>query len=350
MEEQRHAAAGTTLVSNINPGSENTYFSDFTTVGSTLYFVASRAFEGQEVWRSNGTAAGTVVLKNIVPEAYGSSYPSQLTNVNGTLYFAARDSIVGNTELFKSDGTSAGTVVVEGVDSLMNSPTNLTNVNGVLYFSAFEELGNTGIELWRSNGTLAGTTLVKDIVPGANSSSPQKFFKRRWYVVFTVDQPTTGEELWKSDGTASGTALVSDLWPGPFGSDPSNLRMLGSLLTFHRRQWRHRCGNCLCYPLIKLPVLTVPASAINATEDTSVALTGIVVADPDADVADVQVTLTAASGLLTVNTTVPGGVSATKLTGNGTSTIVITAPLAAINATLSSATGLSLAALPIKRV
>ncbi len=100
-----------------------TYFNELLSIGSTLYFIANRPFEGQEVWRSNGTAAGTVVLKNIIPDANSGSYPSQLTNVNGTLYFAAREAIGANNELFKSDGTSAGTVVVEGTESLMNGQT-----------------------------------------------------------------------------------------------------------------------------------------------------------------------------------------------------------------------------------
>ncbi len=97
-------AAGTVLVSNLNPGADATYFNELLSIGSTLYFIANRPFEGQEVWRSNGTAAGTVVLKNIIPDANSGSYPSQLTNVNGTLYFAAREAIGANNELFKSDG------------------------------------------------------------------------------------------------------------------------------------------------------------------------------------------------------------------------------------------------------
>ncbi len=88
------------------------------------------------------------------------------------------------------------------------------------------------------------------------------------------------------------------------------------------------------------PVVTVPASAINATEDTSVVLTGVTLSDVDADVADVRATLTVASGLLTLSTGVPGGVTAANIVGNGTVSIIVTAPLAAINATLAAPNGL----------
>src|SRR5207248_3407933 len=91
-----------------------------------------------------------------------SSSPRNLTNVNGTLFFGAYD---GSNlwKLWKSDGTAAGTVVV---NTLARDPSNLTNVNGTLYFSADD--GANGRELWKSDGTAAGTTLVKDIYPGTS--------------------------------------------------------------------------------------------------------------------------------------------------------------------------------------
>ena len=84
------------------------------------------------------------------------------TNVNGVLYFIANDNINGN-ELWKTDGTAAGTVMVKDIGAGINSsnPSYLTNVNGVLYFNANE--GSNGAELWKSDGTAAGTVLVKDI-------------------------------------------------------------------------------------------------------------------------------------------------------------------------------------------
>src|SRR5205085_187558 len=94
---------------------------------------------------------------------YFGSNPSNLTNVNGTLYFTANDGPHGY-ELWKSDGTTAGTVLVKDIYLGLyysSNPTNLANVNGTLYFQATDR--THGAELWKSDGTAAGTVLVADI-------------------------------------------------------------------------------------------------------------------------------------------------------------------------------------------
>ncbi len=137
----------------------------FTNVNNSVFFVATTIVHGRELWRTDGTTAGTVMVKDINP-GVGSSQPSQLTNVNGTLFFSAFVGASGY-ELWRSDGTAAGTVLVKdihagGADS---NPTQLTNINGTLFFRAND--GSTGGELWKSDGTAAGTVLVKDIQSGA---------------------------------------------------------------------------------------------------------------------------------------------------------------------------------------
>ncbi len=87
------------------------------------------------------------------------------------------------------------------------------------------------------------------------------------------------------------------------------------------------------------PVLTVPAS-FSAVEDTSLAITGISIADVDAGDASIQVTLSVLHGTLTVASSVTDGVTSASLSGNGTSSVTITATLAQINATLANSQGL----------
>ena len=56
--------------------------------------------------------APPVLVKDIWPT--GSYIPRNLANVNGTLFFAANDGLNG-LELWKSDGTEVGTVMVKDV-------------------------------------------------------------------------------------------------------------------------------------------------------------------------------------------------------------------------------------------
>lgn len=68
---------------------------------------------GAELWKSDGTQAGTVLVKDIRPGPGGSN-PEGLVNVNGVLFFRANDGVNGY-ELWKSDGTKTGTVLVRDI-------------------------------------------------------------------------------------------------------------------------------------------------------------------------------------------------------------------------------------------
>ncbi len=227
--------AGTVLVKDINPGSFlggpfSSFPSELTDVDGTLFFTASGLATGAELWRSDGTEAGTTLVKDIVPGG-GSSHPGQLTDVDGTLFFAAEGPGTGN-ELWRSDGTAAGTVLVAdiAVGSNWSFPTWLTNVGGTLFFTAFSPI--VGREVWRSDGTAAGTVLVKDIVPGVNSVSPENLVDVDGTLFLTVADPASGRELWRSDGTAAGTVLVKDIVPGSGDSAPAELTNVNGTLFF----------------------------------------------------------------------------------------------------------------------
>lgn len=231
--------AGTTLVKDINPsGSSSSVPANFCVVNNTLYFSASDGINGTELWKTDGTAAGTVMVKNIRPAANTSSNPTNLTNCNGILFFAANDGTNGN-ELWKSDGTDAGTIMLKDIYPGANGAMNTGNTNEMvvmgnqLFFAAFNP--TIGRELWKSDGTEAGTVLVKDISVGSGGSSIKYLTAVNNILFFVADDHTTfgvDEELWATDGTNAGTYLVKDINPGLPPSKPSNLINLNGVLYF----------------------------------------------------------------------------------------------------------------------
>ncbi len=114
------------------------------------------AATGFELWRSNGTAAGTSLVKDITPGAVGSA-PSGFVDVNGTLVFAAYSGASGK-ELWKSDGSTAGTVLVQDIaaGATNSDPYDFTLVGERLFFSAWTAA--TGRELWALPASLTDYT------------------------------------------------------------------------------------------------------------------------------------------------------------------------------------------------
>ena len=197
---------------------------DFTSSQSGFYFTATDGYYnkfGRELWHSDGTKEGTIMIRDI-KNGQNSSNPASLIYINNLLYFTANDGFHG-TELWKSDGTESGTLMVKDItpnnDSEYNGPWDLVSFNGKLYFTATN--GIDGYELWTSDGIESGTYMVKDINPLGDSRTNDLFtFNNNLY--FTANDGENGIELWKSDGTESGTVMVKNINSNSSGLNPGN--------------------------------------------------------------------------------------------------------------------------------
>jgi ELWxxDGT repeat protein len=192
-------------------------------VGSILYFGALGP-GGTELWKSNGTSAGTTRVKDVNPT--GDSSPRYLAVVGNTLFFSADNGSVGR-ELWVSNGTEPGTSLAAD----LNTATATSDISGLVragsnvFFAAND--GVHGQELWKTDGTPAGTQLVKDIAPGGANGLPSNWtpvpMGGRLY--FVASDGIHGYGLWKSDGTPAGTKMISSV-------GPELLSVIGNKLVF----------------------------------------------------------------------------------------------------------------------
>lgn len=241
LEARQLLAADIQLLKDINtlPDARGSHPGEFTQVGPITFFVAETPTRDFELWRTDGTAAGTFLVKDTEPSVDRDAIPKYLTNVNGTLFFLARD-LENGYELWKSDGTLAGTKIVKDINrgTAWSFPEQFTDVNGILFFSADD---GTGRDLWKSDGTEAGTVKVKDINPaivdpgigfGGIRLQGGFFTNVNGTLFFQANDGTSGSELWKSDGTEGGTVRVRDIRLGNQNSYPQDLTNVNGTLFF----------------------------------------------------------------------------------------------------------------------
>ncbi|MEE9127169.1 MAG: ELWxxDGT repeat protein, partial [Planctomycetota bacterium] len=284
--------AGTFLVKDIFPGKDRpgvaglpnySFPKNMVGLGNTLIFQATDGTAGAELWKSDGTTAGTVLVKDIRPGVGGNSKPlgsapAHLTVFGNEVWFAATD--MNLPALWKTDGTTKGTVKMKdirvkelavagttlflltdrelwkasgfGASSVtrvkniskaqLHNPLAyaLTAVGDDVYFIADPTLNANRGTIWKSDGTTAGTAPILDsqnnfVLPLSLGLPGERILvaagSRKLY--FSGGLTASGNrEVWVTDGTKAGTRMVHDLWPGSKGSRPSYLTHAHGKLLF----------------------------------------------------------------------------------------------------------------------
>jgi ELWxxDGT repeat protein len=260
--------AGTHLVADIYPGPNSGGPRLLGLIGTDLIFAELQADNTMQVFRTDGTSAGTRALTSFAQSQYGMVTDSLA--INGKVYVALVSNLsCCQPDLWVTDGTPAGTVQIDGTEgypwhlqpsslrafggsvamltntenlgsepSWVNTTTNALTIldtvpgpaPGPLYASTIAAMDGfilyvagdlfNGLQLWRSDGTLAGTTLVKSMGAGVQSASISDNIAVTRVgnrAVFLSESAQDGPQLWSSDGTAQGTVPLIAAPAAPAG-------------------------------------------------------------------------------------------------------------------------------------
>jgi ELWxxDGT repeat protein len=182
-----------------------TDFCNLTATASGLYFSAL-SVDGRELWHTDGTAAGTVRTKVIVPNGtatYAIDTDAYIV-IGNTVYFVADDGSNG-PELWKSDGTVSGTSAITDFPGGSQDGMYLAVIpfNGkmILRYEAVFSPQAAPPGLYISDGTAIGTTLIATGGTYRETSAGSRLY-------FFTTGPNQTESMWVTDGTPAGTRLV----------------------------------------------------------------------------------------------------------------------------------------------
>jgi ELWxxDGT repeat protein len=210
-------------------GPDNTSPGPVAVLGGVLYFISYRFVNSdltfsEQLWRSDGTVAGTYLLADVGPGLYDYHQDALIVAGNRLFFDAPEPSPLNAWEdLWSSDGTAQGTGPVTGFQQ--QGLGEITAAGGRVFFFTTPP-GSPSPQLWVSDGSKAGTRLVS-AVPGIGL-----MIAAGKQAVFVANDATQKPQIWRSDGTAAGTRLVTSGSGFGLPSFPSQVAALGPRLVF----------------------------------------------------------------------------------------------------------------------
>lgn len=214
------------LVKDINPTPYHVSLSieRIAEADGRIFFHGYRNGAGSELWSSNGTPAGTAMVRDLLP-GVGFGSASAPLGMGGHVYYAGDGGSEG-TGLWRSDGTAAGTTRVKEF-SFLDSPRRPVPVVATSTHLWFTTIGGWQRDtvLWATDGTEQGTVELNpmvigddEILPYRRLVGPSHFTGMSGELYFVANQ----REIWRSNGTAEGTSRVASI-PGEWNLEVLHL-------------------------------------------------------------------------------------------------------------------------------
>jgi ELWxxDGT repeat protein len=252
---------GAQMISDINPGPLSSFPDNFVEFNGKMFFFAFTETQGYEIWVTDGTAAGTMLLKDCNPGT-GSGQIYNITNYNisgsfheykliqniytpiiykNKLYFFANNGVNGY-ELWCTDGTTAGTQMVQDINpgsghslfprtdsEVFGDGPQFTILNDDLYFIAYDAVN--GFEIRKITNNSGVVELLKDIFPGVTDSRVRKIVAFNGALYFGANDGIYGHELWRSSGTEATTNLLVNICDNPLYTEPEYELQIKNIIT-----------------------------------------------------------------------------------------------------------------------
>ena len=231
-------AAGTVRVRRLDGG--EAFIFDARISGTTGYFTLIDSDNSTEVWKTDGTAAGTVRLRT-----FGPATSTRLLGVIGShAYITLTDPAVQRMNVYRLRTDGSG--VREYVTTLPNPyadlpdafpfPDAVSQTEGRIYFSIGISTAGPAprdTQFWVTDGTRSGTRLLaRPLSLSDEYGSPVYAVSDRLAFSAAFELEGAGLEPWVTNGTVAGTRRLADVAPGGESSYPRSFLRVGERVFF----------------------------------------------------------------------------------------------------------------------
>jgi ELWxxDGT repeat protein len=229
--------AGTHLLKDVRSGSlgsvSSNLFGDrprFFTVGNRGYFFADDGVNHNALWTTDGTTEGTHFVTNVLAGAARPESRVAWATDGQTIYFTYLQAPSSPYAVYRTDGTAAGTQLIRG--DFNNLPMLFVSNGKLLIFTSLGGAGLTPSSIYASDGTSSGDLQLVHSFVADSDSYPSDVAVASDGIYFSAGTSAEGNELWFTDGTPAGTHLVRDIFPGTLSSHPDKVTAVAQSVFF----------------------------------------------------------------------------------------------------------------------